>query len=555
MIGYVTGWTPEKIEEIRKDPYFAPHLAAVRKTAEEMLATEPKRLKFSDMHLYVTTGNRSTYEKVYNDYTHRLTTYLFMYVVDNDDKYVEPLADIIWNICDIETWGLPAHVMEYYDVQRRRTFLELCSCNVGRLFGEVLACMEDKLPELVVRRMKQQVRERIIESYKNDHFGWMDGTNNWGAVCTAGVFASYVYFATEEEINDQLPKMLKTMDLYLSGFDSEGCCMEGLAYWDYGFSYFCFFADMLRNYTKGKINYFENERVHAIAKFQENCVINDRQCISFSDCGGGYNPSARLLHFLKHEYPDIQFPSIPPVSNNDSNIRAFVWVDPKLAVSEMRPESRIYHDAQWFIYRSDEYNFACKAGHNNEPHNHNDVGSFLISKDGKVTFTDAGTGEYTRQYFSNERYSILVTSGRGHSLPIINGEYQDCTKTKSTIYTENEHEYEFSMENAYTVESLSSLKRHFVCEADGISLTDTYSFAEEPSSVVERFVTLVEPTLDNNGKVYCGATVLEYDPKQFTASVSSELCHRHGGRTEPLYLVDLTPKSLGKNMTLSFKFV
>lgn len=554
MIGYITGWTPEKIEEIRTSPYFAKQVEAVRKNAEFMLANEPQRLKFSDMHMFETTGNRSVYEKVFNDYFARLTTYMFMYILDNDEKYVIPTADIIWNICDMETWGLPAHVLEKYDVPSRRIFLELCSCNVGRYFGEVLACMGDKLPELVVRRMKQQVRERIIDSYKNNYFGWMETTNNWGAVCTAGVFASYVYFATEEEINDQLPKMLKTMDLYLTGFDSEGCCYEGFAYWDYGFSYFCYFADMLRNYTNGRINYFADPRVHAVAKFQENCAINETQCISFSDCGGRYWPSPKLVHFLKREYSDVQIPAIHPLSSNDANIRAFVWLDPSLENSVMNFENKIYHEAQWFIYRSAAYNFACKAGHNNESHNHNDVGSFLISKNGKVTFTDAGTGEYTKQYFSDDRYSVLVTSGRGHSLPIINGQVQVAKSDKSKVFIERENEYAFSMENGYDIKELTSLKRHFICSEGVISMTDTYEFSETPTSVVERFVTLVEPTAEELGRVRCGDTVLEYDPAVFELSISSELAHRAGGRTEPLYLVDLKAKAPASNMTLAVSF-
>jgi hypothetical protein len=45
----------------------------------------------------------------------------------------------------------------------------------------------------------------------------------------------------------------------------------------------------------------------------------------------------------------------------------------------------------------------------------------MISKGGYITFTDPGGGDYTRQYFSEERYTILEPSARGHSLPIING--------------------------------------------------------------------------------------------------------------------------------------
>ena len=108
----------------------------------------------------------------------------------------------------------------------------------------------------------------------------------------------------------------------------------------------------------------------------------------------------------------------------------------------MHPKNKIFHDAQWFIYRSEPYNFVCKAGYKNEPHNHNDVGSFMVSKGGKVTFTDPGTGEYTRQYFNAERFTILEPSSRSHSVPIINGCYQSFgVNEKADIFVEKENEY------------------------------------------------------------------------------------------------------------------
>ena len=554
MKAFVTGFTEEKLNEVRTHPYFAAKLEAMKKHAETLLEQEPPRFKFSQLHLFVTTGNRSEYEKVYNNYIGRLNLYSSMYLLFGEEKYIEPLADIIWNICDLETWGLPAHVAETEDLPMRRAHIELCSASVGRYFGEILAHMEDKLPELVVKRMKHEVRERIVEGYKKYDFWWKHGTSNWSAVCIAGVLASYIYFATEEEIEAELPSMMKTMDGYLSGFDKDGCCMEGYGYWSYGFSYFCYFADLLRNYTNGKIDYFASERVENIAKFVENCAINDKQCIRFSDCGENYRPAEFLVHFLKDVYPDLQVPSLKLGAGTDGSIRAFMWPNPRYENSVMQPKNKIYHDAQWFIYKSNEYNFACKAGSNNEPHNHNDVGSFMISKDGKVTFTDPGVGEYTRQYFSSERYTILEPSARSHSLPIINGEYQVAgASEKSKIFIERENEYSFSMENAYKIETLTSLVRHFTCEKDRIVLVDTFTLSETPSSIVERFSTLVEPKIEG-GKVYCGASVLEYNEAALTPVLRTETCVRSGSVKETLYLVDFEAKYPAKNMEFTFVF-
>ena len=554
MESYITGFSREAIKKIATEPYFEAKLKAVRERAETFLNTEPRRIKFSDMHLFETTGNRSQYETARGDYFGRASVFAFLYALEEDEKYIMPLCDAIWNICDLETWALPAHIKEEYTLQQRRCFLELVSTNTGKMFGEILALVgEENLPEIVVRRMRSEVRERIIESYKRRNGWWAPATSNWAAVCICGVLGSYIYFAEKEELDELIPAMVQTAENYLSGFDIDGCCLEGYGYWSYGFSFFLEFADLLRNYTGGKINMFDSARTKTVASFIENCSINDDQCIRFSDCSEFFRPSAPIAHFIKNEYPDIEIPPIPPTSYPGTDIRSFLWSDPKLQNSTMHPKNKIFHDAQWFIYRSEPYNFVCKAGYNNEPHNHNDVGSFMVSKAGKVTFTDPGTGEYTRQYFNSERFTNLEPSSRSHSVPIINGNYQVFgVNEKADIFVEKENEYAFSMEKVYEVESLKSLKRHFVCGESYVTLTDTYVFTEVPESIVERFSTLVEPKIEN-GKITVGASELEYDKELFDFEVNTEISNRAGGKKETLYLIDMKPRTLKKEM--EFKFI
>ena len=177
----------------------------------------------------------------------------------------------------------------------------------------------------------------------------------------------------------------------------------------------------------------------------------------------------------------------------------------------------------------------------------------MISKGGSVTFTDPGTGEYTRQYFGPERFTCLEPSARSHSVPIINGKLEEKKPEKSKIYIEKENEYAFSMENAYFLPELTSLKRHFVCEKDGVTLTDTYEFSEEPTSVTERFISLIEPKMER-GRVTVANSILTYDPEIFDSELSSEISNRKGGKKEPVYMIDLKVKNPTKNMTVSVKF-
>ncbi len=548
-------FTDEKFEQLRTHPYFADDIKKFSKIAEEFLHTEPPQIKFSAMHLFETTGNRSVHESVYFNYGKRLNVYFFMYLLTKDEKYLTALSDIIWNICDFETWTLPAHVKESETLERRRGSLALFSTALGFRIAEVLYFIGDKLPELVYRRAKNELRERIINPFRDrDDFWWYTIDNNWSAVCTAGIFATYVYAAEREETDAMLPKMLAIMDCYLKGFDNDGCCREGYNYWSYGFSHYCMFADMLRGYTDGKTDLFKDEKIHAIARFQQNATINKYETVSFSDCATRFAPDAYLSHFLKNEYNDIEIPTFKKSNEKDPALRRMLWQDPTLANCTMSPKSTVFHEAQWYIKHTPAYSMAIKGGCNNESHNHNDIGSFLISKGDEVSFTDAGTGEYTKQYFSSERYTILANSARGHSVPIINGEYQTVGTRKSEVLCENENEYCITIDNGYDIPSLSRLTRRVVCESEKIVLTDSYTFAQKPTSVVERFVSFHEPK-SGDGYVTCGNCTLRFDPALYSLSVGSEEFVRSATDRKPLYFVDLAvnePKT-GFEFTVVFE--
>ncbi len=559
MARYFKEFNDEKWEQVRTHPYFAELREANERAVERYMTTPPPTLLFSEVHRYVTDGNREVYERKYEEYFSRLCAFFLGYMLRGNEEYLTHLANTIWSICDMESWSIPAHVAETLTVAERRQNLDLCSTIAGFRLSEVLYFLGDKLPELVVKRAKAEIRYRVIDSYRDattKRYWWLKVENNWSAVCIAAVLCTYMYAAEKWEIDTQLPRMIDSAEAYLRGFAEDACCLEGYGYWNYGFSFFCVFASMLAEYTDGKINYFENEKVRRIAKFQESIPLNETQCVSFSDGGLEFRPYSWLSHFLKGVYPDLRIPAIPSHGNGAAPMRYVLWQNPDLYESSLNatePVSFTFDNAQWFIYRCDGYSFACKAGHNAEPHNHNDIGSFLISKGKGVTFVDPGVGEYTQQYFSSRRYELMLCSSRGHSVPIINGEYQVTGRTESTVLVKEKDRYAFTMQNGYNIPSLTSLVRDFEMLEGGVRMTDTYEFSEEPTSVVERFVSLLPITL-GDGFVSCGESKMTFDPELLSATIGSEQVARKQGRTGIVYYVDLAVKSPARSIKLTLDF-
>jgi hypothetical protein len=86
-------------------------------------------------------------------------------------------------------------------------------------------------------------------------------------------------------------------------------------------------------------------------------------------------------------------------------------------------------DIQVMVARDEEgstdgFFLAAKGGHNDESHNHNDIGNYVVYYDGIPLLIDVGSGTYTRRTFSDERYSIWFNRSDYHNVPTINGEVQ-----------------------------------------------------------------------------------------------------------------------------------
>ena len=152
---------------------------------------------------------------------------------------------------------------------------------------------------------------------------------------------------------------------------------------------------------------------------------------------------------------------------------------------------------------------------------------------------DVGAGEYTRQYFSSERYNIFEPSSRSHNVPIIDGTYQFVSAEAAASDVSYE-KGRFSMDivGAYHTDSVKSIRRTFEMDDDKVVMTDTY-VADESASVVERFVTYTEPHVVGDG-------VIEIGECRFTYSGECELnINTENTSSGVCYLIDFT--LLGKD--------
>lgn len=501
---------------------------------------EPKALTYSKWKLFWETGDRGIYEREYFDRRRALEhATMLALIYPEEKKYTDKVMDLVYIICDEYTWCLPAHQAQ--NERNDNTRVDLFASETAFHLAIIHTLLGDRLEPLIKDRIVKEIDRRVVDTYLGcENYGWWEtGQSNWTAVCVGSVGCTLMLMRPELMTDAMEARLMKAIEGFIDGFADDGVCTEGCGYWSYGVGFFVFFADMIRTFTGGRIDYFKIPKMKAIATFPQKMFLSERAAVSFADGNRILDYNFSVMHRLKSEYPEDVLIYSPDFGSFDGgcgrlSIRLFgaVWLvgDYYLNPADSTTEFEEYaQNAQWLTKRTASYGFAAKAGHNKEMHNHNDVGSFIFAKDGEQILVDVGAGAYTRQYFSSERYGIFEPSSRSHSVPIIDGLYQSV----GGEYRATDVKYEkgcFSMDisGAYATDKLASLKREFRFYDDRVEMCDTYDFKSE-CPVVERLVFASEIKVNGSVIEAKGCTV-SFDPELCTVSIGGENASGNNGK-------------------------
>lgn len=579
----------KKLEQIRNHPFYAPHVEECRQKADRFSKQDIRSIKYSYFKLFDETGDRIAFQTIYMEHREMLIAHAMACLIDG--THVEDLEDIIWAICDEYSWCLTAHfpyggtkVVEtlqgapkgdgkmYPFSCRQETMIDLCAASTAAVLAEVVAMFEEKLAPLVVYRARTLIRERVLEPFMqiNVPFFWETAEFNWSAVCAGNIGIAAIYMMDDSRmLAPILSRVVDSMDCFLAGFGRDGVCQEGLGYWDYGFGNFIYFADLLFRRTDGAIDLFDDAHVKKVALFEQRSFLDHVNVISFSDCAPRVQYEYAVAYYLKKKFSEVEIPPVScakPMMGNTEYwtvvVRNFLWSDPDEPVHPFGDQDYYLADAEWVMSRKTINGhtcaFAAKGGHNDEPHNHNDLGSFLFSVDDEVFLCDLGGGLYTRQYFGAERYQMLVNGSQGHSVPIVNGMYQQAGRdfaAKSVKAKIGDEKVSFfaDLTDAYPKCGLESLKRTLLFskgENPSLSIQDRAKFEKDIHLLTERLVSRLPVTVEGNKAIIHGKkgeVLLTSNMGEFTVSKTSYI--RRADEPEvKVYLLDLVldSKNMGK---------
>lgn len=462
--------------------------------------------KRSEFRVFARTGDRRAHETREAERRRELELAALALWLGHPKADADYLQDLIWAYCDDFTWVMAAH---------EACRIDLGSAGLGTRLAEILCALAPQIEQEVRLRTEREITTRIFDNV-NALDWWHTHRANWNHVCNGSIIRAALLLMTDSHCLAQfIHGLIQNMTYALDGFADDGGCLEGPSYWEYGFGHFVRAAHALYRKTGGELNLMRGEKIERICRYPLAAHIDGKIRINFGDAHPGFVSAETAL--MINDFLDI--PELLDLCERDGH--GNIAVRGMNAMALYRPECKP-RPAPKRDYFLPESGFACirgkpgtrqlvlaaVAGNNGFPHNHNDIGSFMLYKRGIIALADPGAPLYRQKTFSPQRYEILYCNSLGHSVPVVNGRQQGLgAQFKGRIHAENLDTQDMKrvtidMTGAYEpAAGLKSLVRTFDLDprSNRLRLTDEIVFKGVPKSLEEAFVTFEKARVASSG--------------------------------------------------------
>ena len=518
--------------------------------------------------LIVRTGNRNQYERVSFQRRTVLATLILAEIAENKGRFIDQIINGVWAICEESWWGVSAHLPKTEEISGlmdvTEPFVDLFAAETGTLlawvdyyFGEKLDTVSPQLR----KRIYNEVNYRLMTPLMNQRHGWMGKTengrppSNWNPwICSNWI--NFVLLLEKDNTRRaaMTDKALQVLDEFLNPYPQDGGCDEGPSYWSAAAASLYDNIALLNLASRDAFRFvFEDERFRNMGRFIYRAQISENYFLNFSDAGprigvdaamvyrygkdikdqtmmnfGAYyrNPERRMIsrtHFFRNFFElfmQEEFQNAP----QGLPLLKDVWL-PDLQV--MASRDRAGTSAGFYL--------AAKGGNNDENHNHNDIGNYVIYYDGHPLLIDIGSGTYTLRTFDDRyRYDIWFNCSDYHNTPTVNGKTQILGimhRASDIRYKSGNASVVFSLDiaGAYPADAgINSWKRTLTLNrGKGVQIKDETNL-QKAESVVQHLMTCYPAEIAKSGEVVIHYQtddnkaidfVVKYNAQQMTATV------------------------------------
>lgn len=560
--------------------------------AEQALDYKWQAFTASSYLEYERSGDRSEMESYFYGNRRAIQALVVGELLEGKGRFIPQLINGLWFSCQQFSWVLSAHQNRQRSKRSlpddREHFIDHGSASYGaavaiayHFFHEEFDKVDPSISYAIRAAIKKHILDPYLDPEELEANRWLalaehnpDGlVNNWTPWCNSDVMLAYLLV---EEDPDRLRKAVhqsvRSVEEFLEYTTTDGACEEGPAYWAQAAGRLYDYLQIMYDASGGKFDVLKTDRIKESGEFICRAWVGDGYVVNFADASARNGINVDLVWAYAEAAGSLEMKSLAHYfMGNDRHRRFYV---PRVPTDElyrglhairgrkkMREEvSRLNDSAEYsetksglvkaipvgtwypqtelaYMRNGNDWFLAAKGGHNNESHNHNDVGTCVLYIRKIPVLVDAGVGVYTRQTFSSERYTLWPMNSPYHNLLSPNGgEQPDGRKYRSAdcVCELEKGTFSVRLDKAYSAEaSLKSLVRSYklfpsptsekplvskcgnlyvpgenmlVDQArPALTITDTWSLSERKTSDVEHLMVKADVVLP--GEEYDGYKV------------------------------------------------
>ena len=513
--------------------------ADIIKKGEEALACEWPVVKATDYLEYTRSGNRTIMQELQSRRVSAVEALTLAELIEGKGRFTETMMNGVWALCEQSTWVLSAHLT----LQKKGiglpdpddTVIDLTAGEIGALLSWIhyyFAAELDKISPFVSEKIRRNIKTRILEPYYTHNDWWWMGfnggmVNNWNVWVNYNVMQCILLMETDrQKRTDNIYKAMRSIDKFIDYYPDDGGCDEGPSYWSHAGGKLFEGLELLHTATGGKVDIYQNELVKNIGRYIYRAYISDPYYVNFADAGakGSINPGLVYRYGKAIQDPVMQgfgalyaqkrdFANSAPSGSLGAVLHNLFDVKEMITAQTVEPLiSESWLPGSQLVMARDKENskqgfyFAAQGGNNGQSHNHNDVGTFVLYYNGLPALIDVGVGTYTRQTFSEERYSIWNMQSGYHNLPVINGvDQKDGGQyaARNVSFKSSAKTVDFSVDIAGAYPAQAAVKTwqrsYRLNRGKDFVINDKYTLTENKGGTSLHFMTSCKATMTKAG--------------------------------------------------------
>ena len=543
---------------------------------------------------YERTGNRQVMEKPMSANRVALNALMLAELAEGKGRFMDQLINGTWHIAHMPSWVLSAHLPRQRTGRTlpdpSQQIIDLASSPVGAQMSAAYHFFHesfDKVNPIISQVIKSAVKKQILDPYlepSNYKANWWLGfeqkpgavVNNWNPWCNAESILCFLLLEDNpERLEQAVRQSLKSVDKFIAYVKKDGACEEGPSYWGHAAGKLYDYLQIMHYATGGKIPFFEDPLIKDMGEYISRSFVSEGWVVNFADAVAKLSFIPSLIYnygkaVSSTEMQDFaiynlarksqgKFAQPRPVLGNDifRSLESLKYINEMTqrvnqlneqiasggsldqSIAQLRrhvPVFTWYPETEFcYIKNSKDWFFAAKGGHNNESHNHNDIGTFILYKGAVPVFVDAGVGTYTKKTFSKERYAIWSMQSNWHNLPVINGKTQKNGREYESRSVEangkgKAKSFKLDIAGAYEADAACvSWTRDYKVSDNLLTITDEYKLESRVAADVENFLV--------QGAVY---QVGEVTPKGYSVKANEVVVENQGATFKILYPAQMT---------------